>query len=66
MNMNYKSVAQVARELGLTYNTMKYWALTDKIPRPTAIGWAKVYTTEEVEKIRAYMEVRRNAVQKTR
>ena len=65
--MDYKTVAQVARELGLSYNTMKYWALTDKVPSPTAIGWAKVYTTEQVEKIREYSEMRGfNTAKKTR
>lgn len=58
--MDYKCVAEVARELGLKYNTMKYWALTDRIPRPHPIGWSKVYSTEEVERIKDYARTRQS------
>ena len=56
--MELFSFCQVAEKLGVPHTTLYYHTITGKVPPPTRINKARVYTPEDVEMLRQYFFAR--------
>jgi len=59
MNKPFMSLAELSRETGIPYYKITYAHQTGAIPEPEKAGCHRIYTTAEVQAVRAYFADRR-------
>ena len=53
MRTNYQTLPQVARQIGVNYDRLRYACLI-QVVKPRTIGKARLFTPEQVEQLRTH------------
>src|SRR5690348_7146895 len=55
-NENYYCTNDVTRILGISHGELRQLHVRDRVPRPAKVGWARLYTAEDIARLREALE----------